>query len=76
MRLQELLRFAFRSSGEAVDEVVAVALDVAEAQQRHQRQVLLHGETGLRRQVLAGEEERARAFAIQRRQRARLTTDL
>ena len=42
--------------GQAVDVVVAVALDVREPEQRDQRQVLLHGEAGLRGQVFAGQE--------------------
>jgi hypothetical protein len=36
----------------AVDEVVAVALHVAEAQERDERQILLHARTRQRRQVL------------------------
>ncbi len=61
MRLEERQALAERPTGEAVDEVVAVALDVGEAEQRDEREVLLHGEAGLRRQVLAGEEEGAAA---------------
>ena len=56
VRLQERQALALRPAGEAVDEVVAVALDVGQAEQRDQRQVLLHRKAGLRRQVLAREE--------------------
>ena len=77
MRFEERERLAERPAGEAVDEVMAVALDVGEAEQRDQREVLLHRQAGLRRQVLAREEVPAAApSAFQMRQRARLTIDL
>ena len=57
MRLEERQALGVRPAGEAVDEVVAVALDVGQAEQRDQGQVLLHRQAGLRRQVLAREEE-------------------
>ena len=77
MRLEEREALGQRPAGEAVDEVMPVALDVRQAEQRDQREVLLHGEPGLRRQVLARHEVAAlAASAFQSRQRARLTIDL
>ena len=45
----------------AVDIVVSVAFDVADADQIDQRQILLHREAGLGGQVLAGHEIARRA---------------
>ena len=56
VRLEERQALGLRPAVEAVDEVVAVALDVGQAEQRDQRQVLLHREARLRRQVLARQE--------------------
>ena len=53
MRLHEAHRLRLRAAGEAIDEVVAVALDMRQAHQRDQREVLLHADAGQRRQVLA-----------------------
>ena len=50
-----------RQRRHAVDVVVAVALDVRDAQQVDQRQVLLHRQAGLRRQVFGRHEVARRA---------------
>ena len=51
----------FRRERHAVDEMVAVALDMRQAQQRDQRQVLLHAHPRERRQVLGRHEILLRA---------------
>src|SRR6266550_2503875 len=56
MRAQEGLRLGRRRVGKSVDIVMAVALSVTDADQRAEREVLLHGEPGLTGQVLAGDE--------------------
>src|SRR5438034_1390475 len=52
----EIRLLAFGRERHAVDKVVAVALDMAEPQQRDQRQVLLHADAGQGRQVLRRHE--------------------
>src|SRR4029079_19813997 len=58
MRRKEgaLLGRARALAGEPVDVVVTVALDMREAEQTDERQVLLHGKPSLRGQVLSGQE--------------------
>ena len=56
MGVEEALLLGRRQRGHAVDVVMAVALDMADAEQRHQRQVLLQGDAGLDRQVLGAHQ--------------------
>ena len=61
----------------AVDVVVAVALDMRDAQQRHQRQILLQRQPGLDRQVFGAHEVALGAgLGIPLAQRARFRSDL
>ena len=54
MRGEKRLRFGRRRIGKTVDIMMAVALGVADADQRAEREVLLHAKSGLAGQVLAG----------------------
>ena len=63
MRGEEVVLLLRRQPGHAVDVVMAVALDVPKADQIDQSEILLHGQAGLGRQILAGHEiSRATAF--------------
>ncbi len=61
VRGEESLLLRRRQVGHAVHVVVAVAFDVPDAQQRHQRQVLLQRQAGLDRQVLGAHDVAAGA---------------
>ena len=69
---------ASRQRRHAVDVVMAVALHMRDAQQVDQRQVLLHRQAGLRRQVFGRHEVARRAFLARSTaaQRAALSIDL
>ena len=54
---EKRLRLGGRRIAEPVDIMVAVALGVGDADQRTERQILLHAEAGLTGQVLGGDEE-------------------
>ncbi len=56
MRGQKCFRLCGGRIGKAIDIMVAVALGMADPDQRAERKILLHGETGLAGQVLAGDE--------------------
>src|SRR5437773_5830804 len=56
--LEEAALLGPRPARHAVDVVVAVLLDVLQAEQAREGQILLHREPGLRGEVLAGHEER------------------
>src|SRR5262245_62532931 len=56
MAREEALRFGDGRLAETIDIVVAVALSVLDAEQRAERQILLHGEARLAGEVLAGDE--------------------
>ncbi len=60
MRRREIALLAHRRERHPVDEVVPVALDMRDAEQRHQRQVLLHADPGPGGQVLGRHEIAAR----------------
>ena len=64
MRGEKRLRLGGRRIAKAVDIVMAVALGVGDADQGAEREVLLHGETGLAGEVLAGDEELRRPRSI------------
>ena len=76
MGARESRLLAFRRERHAVDEMMAVALDMGEAQQRHQRQVLLHAHARQRRQVLGRHEillpRRPRALSLATRAALRI----
>src|ERR1700694_5467252 len=57
MRCKKSLRLGGGRVAKAVDIMVAVALGVDDADQRTEREVLLHAEPGLTGQVLTGDEE-------------------
>ena len=77
VRLQEGQALALRPAGEAVDEVVAVALDVGQAEQGDERQVLLDGRPAcVVRSSPERKNEPRRPRRSRCRQRARLTSDL
>ena len=57
MRGEKRLRLGRRRVGKAVDIMMAVALGMGDADQRAEREILLHGEPGLTGQVFAGDEE-------------------
>ena len=57
MRGEERLRLGGRRIAKAIDIVMAVALGMGDADQRAEREVLLHGKPGLTGQVLARDEE-------------------
>ena len=57
MRREKRLRLGGRRIGKAVDIMMAVALGMGDADQRAEREILLHAEAGLTGQVLAGDEE-------------------
>ena len=67
---------ALRRERHAVDEMMAVALDVGQPQQRHQRQVLLHAHACQRGQVLGRHEilvaRRLRALSLATRAALRM----
>src|SRR5215470_10903204 len=69
MRGREGLGFSGRRFAEAVDIVMAVAFGVGDADEGPERKVLLHGETGLAGEVLAGHEETRAVCAPLRRAR-------
>ncbi len=48
MGLEERVLFGSGHGGHAVDVVVAVALDVLEAEEGDEREILLHADAGLR----------------------------
>src|SRR3954451_23867506 len=56
MCAEEHLGFRGRRSAKTIDIVMAVALGVGEADQRAEREILLHGKSGLAGKVLAGNE--------------------
>ena len=62
---------ALRGEAHAVDEMVGVALDMGHAQQRHQRQVLLHADAGPGREIL-GRHEVARRPSLATRAALRI----
>src|SRR6185436_9359083 len=66
MGSQEAARFVLRRVGEAIDIVVAVAFGMGNAEERRQRRILLHGETGLTGEVLSCDKRRD-ALAIGKR---------
>ena len=53
MRGHEGLSLGRRRVGETVDIMVTVALGMGDAEQRAERQILLHGKAGLAGQILA-----------------------
>src|SRR6478752_7912562 len=53
---EKRLRFGGWRVAEAIDIMVAVTLGMADADQRAEREILLHGETRLAGQVLTGDE--------------------
>ena len=57
MRGEKRLRLRGRRIAKTVDIMMAVALGMGDADQRAERQILLHAEPGLAGQVLAGDEE-------------------
>src|SRR5437660_1842759 len=69
MRGEEALLFGGTRAlaGEAIDVMVPVALDVGESEHACQRQVLLHRESRLHRQVLPGKEIAARCVPVPER---------
>src|SRR5690242_5653629 len=56
MRRQKSPRFGGRCAAEAADIVMAVALDVPGAEESGKRRILLHRQSGLAGEVLAGDE--------------------
>ena len=60
MRGEKRLRFGDRCIAKAVDIMMAVALGMGDADQRAEREILLHGQSRLAGQVLAGDEDTAR----------------
>src|SRR5947208_12466257 len=61
---QEGALLVARRAGHAIDVVVPVAFDVWNAEQRQQREVLLHCQAGGRGQVFARDEEWPRASSF------------
>src|SRR4051812_7167800 len=57
MRRKESLRFRVRRTGKTIDIMMAVAFGMGNADQRAERQILLHAETGLTGEILAGDEK-------------------
>src|SRR4051794_27648880 len=57
MRCEECFRFGVSGSGKTIDVMMAVAFGMANADQGAERQILLHAETGLTGEILAGDEE-------------------
>ena len=53
---EKRLRFGGRRIAKAIDIMVAVALGMGDADQRAEREILLHGQSRLAGQVLAGDE--------------------
>src|SRR3954471_2735665 len=66
MGLQEGFGLACRREAETIDIVMAVALGMRRAEQRAEREILLHAEAGLAGEILAGDEMR-RALRAPRR---------
>src|SRR5205823_5971415 len=64
MRQEECLLLGPWRAGHAVDVMVAVALDMARADQRCQREVLLCGDPGLRGEILRRHEIAARLLSV------------
>ena len=56
MRLEEGLGFGGGRFAKAIDVMMAVALGMRHADQRAEREILLHAEPGLAGQILAGNE--------------------
>ena len=56
--------------------MMAVALGMGDADQRAEREILLHGQAGLAGQVLAGDEDTSRRPRSIWRARVALITDL
>src|ERR1043166_1994219 len=59
MRREERCRLLIGGIRKALDIVMAVALGVGDADQRAEREILLHGKAGLTGEILAGDEEPA-----------------
>ena len=60
MRREIRLRFSGRRIAKTVDIMVAVALGMGDADQRAEREILLHRQSRLAGQVLAGDEDTSR----------------
>ena len=56
MRRDKGLLLGFRREAHAVDEMMGIALDMGQAEQRHQRQVLLDADAGPGREILGRHE--------------------
>ena len=56
MRCEKRLRFGGRRVAKAVDIMVAVTLGMGDADQRAEREILLHRQSRLAGQILAGDE--------------------
>ena len=76
MRGHEGLRFRGRRLAKAVDIVMAVAFGMGDADERAEREILLHGEAGLAGQVLAASRKTSRRPALHFAARVALTIDL
>ena len=57
MRREKRLRFGGRRIAKTVDIMVAVALGMGDADQRAEREILLHRKARLAGQILAGDED-------------------
>ena len=71
VRRQKAFRFRGRRLGKAIDIMMAVALGMGHADQGAQRQILLHGQSRLAGEILAG-NEMLRAFRAPLRRARRI----
>src|SRR5258708_16036706 len=56
MRCEERFRFLVRHTGKTIDIMMAVTFGMGNADEGAERQILLHAETALTREILAGDE--------------------